>query len=380
MMKGRFSKRIFLIAPAALSLLAAIDAGLLRLGWVMPLPHPDLLLVHGPLMVGAFLGTLVSLERAVAIKRGWAYAGPLSTAVGGLWLILSPTAQSPRFLYLAGSLVLVVITVIFFRRQPTLYNACVASGALAWTAGNGLWSLGWPYYVVVPFWMGFLLLTIAGERLELSRLLRLSTTSRVLFNFSSGLFVAGLILAAVGFVAEPEARIVFGATNEVYSSVWFGRGTRLMGAGLWLTGLWLVYYDMARRSLRKEGLPRFMGVSLLLGYGWLIFSGLLWTVYGPLVAGPAHDAVLHTFFLGFVFGMIFAHAPVIFPAVLKRSLDFHPVFYTHLALLQIGLMVRIGGDLTDWFQVRSWGGMANALALVLFLANTVYRVLKGRPL
>jgi hypothetical protein len=346
----------------------------------MPLPHPDLLLVHGPLMVGAFLGTLVSLERAVAINRNWAYAGPLATALGGLWLILSPTAMSPRFLYLAGSVVLVVITVIFLRRQPTLYNACVALGACTWTAGNGLWALGWPFFVVVPFWMGFLLLTIAGERLELSRLLSLSTTSRFLFNFSSGVFVAGLILAAMGFVAEPEARIVFGATNEVYSSVWFGRGTRLMGAGLLLIGLWLVYFDMARRSLRKEGLPRFMGICLLLGYGWLVFSGLLWTVYGPLVAGPAHDAVLHTFFLGFVFGMIFAHAPVIFPAVLKRSLDFHPAFYTHLALLQIGLLVRISGDLTDTFQVRSWGGMLNALALVLFLLNTVFRVLKGRPL
>ena len=38
--------------------------------------------------------------------------------------------------------------------------------------GNGLWLAGRPIYAVVPWWVGFLVLTIAGERLELSRVLR----------------------------------------------------------------------------------------------------------------------------------------------------------------------------------------------------------------
>lgn len=42
-------------------------------------------------------------------------------------------------------------------------------------------------------------------------------------------------------------------------------------------------------------------------------SGALALMAGQQVAGPLYDAMLHTFFLGFVFGMIFGHAPIIFP-------------------------------------------------------------------
>lgn len=374
------NKRFFLIAPAVLSLIAALDAGLLRLGWVLPLPQADLLLAHGPLMVCAFLGTFISLERAVAINRPWAYAAPLLTGPGGLWLIAAPTAATPRLFFLVGSICLGLVSAIFFRRQPTLFNASVALGALGWVLGNGLWFLGWPLYAVVPFWMGFLLLTIAGERLELSRLLSPSVASRTMFTLSIGAFLTGLFLTAFGFASETDARVVLGMDHDVFTSERFDLGARFLGAAMLGSGLWLLYYDMARRSLRKEGLTRFIAVSLLLGYGWLVLAGFLWLFNGAVVGGAAYDGMLHVFFLGFVFGMIFAHAPIIFPAVLKRSLDFHPAFYTHVVLLQIGLLVRVGGDLSGWFQARSWGGMLNALALVLFFGNTAFRVLKGRSL
>ena len=32
-------------------------------------------------------------------------------------------------------------------------------------------------------------------------------------------------------------------------------------------------------------------------------------------AGPRYDAMLHSIFLGFVFSMIFAHAPIILPTI-----------------------------------------------------------------
>ena len=37
--------------------------------------------------------------------------------------------------------------------------------------------------------------------------------------------------------------------------------------------------------------------------------------------------------LGFVFSMVFGHAPIIFPAVLRVAVPYHPVFYVPLALL-----------------------------------------------
>jgi metal-sulfur cluster biosynthetic enzyme len=53
--------------------------------------------------------------------------------------------------------------------------------------------------------------------------------------------------------------------------------------------------------------------------------------------GPQYDATLHAFFLGFVFAMIFAHAPIIFPAVLGARMAYRPLFYAHVVLLQLTL-------------------------------------------
>jgi hypothetical protein len=90
--------------------------------------------------------------------------------------------------------------------------------------------------------------------------------------------------------------------------------------------------------------------------------------------GPSYDALLHAFFLGFVFAMIFGHAPVIFPAVLGVSMAYLPRFYAHLVLLHLTLLLRVVGDLVGWLPGRQWGGLLNALVLLLFLANTIASV------
>ena len=59
------------LALAILALLAALWAGLMRLGWRLPALTPSLALAHGPLMISGFLGTLITLERAVALKQKW---------------------------------------------------------------------------------------------------------------------------------------------------------------------------------------------------------------------------------------------------------------------------------------------------------------------
>ena len=51
---------------AALNLLAGASGGLARLG--LPVPGPALVL-HGAVMACGFFGTLIALERAVALRR-----------------------------------------------------------------------------------------------------------------------------------------------------------------------------------------------------------------------------------------------------------------------------------------------------------------------
>ncbi|MBI3963187.1 MAG: hypothetical protein HY335_10555 [Deinococcus sp.] len=147
-------------------------------------------------------------------------------------------------------------------------------------------------------------------------------------------------------------------------------GVRLAGVGLVALALWLLRFDLARHNLRQVGLPRFTAVSLVLGYCWLAVGGILALAFGSAWAGPLYDALLHAVFLGFVMAAVMGHAPIIFPAVTGRRVPFRPVFYTHLGLLQLSLLLRLGGDLALWWPGRQWGGLLNAVALLLFLVNT----------
>lgn len=98
--------RLPLMALAGAALLAALWAGLARLGWRLPSLQPA---AHGPLMISGFLGTLISLERAVALQRRWPYLAPLLSGLGGLALLLSLPAEIALSLSVLGSLGLVVI-------------------------------------------------------------------------------------------------------------------------------------------------------------------------------------------------------------------------------------------------------------------------------
>ncbi len=351
---ARYRVPLLLLAMAAL--LAAMWGGLLRMGWRWPVLHPTLPTSHGPLMVCGFLGTLIGLERAVALQRRWTYIGPLLSGLGGLLLVAGVRGALGPLLMTLSSVGLVAAFVLIIRRQPALFTAVMGLGALAWLAGNALWLAERPLFRVVLWWAGFLVLTIVGERLELSRLLRLSALSRAGFFLAAGLFLAGLVW------------------TETDQTV----GTRLVGSGLLALTAWLLRYDIARRTVRQVGLPRYIAICLLSGYVWLGVSGVLALRFGALYAGPRYDATLHALLVGFVLSMIFGHAPIIFPAVIGLSVSFRRTFYVHLVLLHASLLLRVVGDLASWLPGRQWGGLLNVVVILLFLGNTVYAVLKGK--
>lgn len=347
--------RLPLLALAILAFLAAIWAGLLRLGWPWPSWTPALAAAHGPLMVSAFLGTVIGIERALALGRRAAYIGPLAAALGGLLLISGLSWLWGGRLLLLGSAGLAGIFVVIVRRHPAVYTVVMTLGAVAWFVGNALQVAGRPIYAVVPWWVAFLVLTIAGERLELSRVLRLSRRVIGLFAGAAAVFLAGVVL-----------------------SVWaYDAGVRLAGLGAMLLALWLLRYDLARRNVRLSGLTRFIAVCLFGGYLWLAVGGLLWLVHGGVMAGPIYDAILHSIFLGFVFAMIFGHAPLIFPSVLGRPMAYLPAFYLPLITLHLSLALRVAGDLLALPLARQWGGLLNGVALVLFLVFTGTALVKG---
>ena len=141
-----------------------------------------------------------------------------------------------------------------------------------------------------------------------------------------------------------------------------------------LLTVWLFLYDLAMKTIQREGLTKFIAASLLIGYFWLGVSGIIAVILGQLVAGPYYDAYLHTAFIGFTFSMIFGHAPIIFPGILKISMNFNHRFYLHLFLLHLGLLIRVVADLSLNWDFRLWGALISALAIILFFLNTVTSV------
>ncbi len=346
--------RVPLLVLGFFGLLFGTGAGLARLGWSMPETAASAAALHGPLMICGFFGVVIALERAVAIGRYWAYLGPLLAGVGSVAAVFGAMALAPWF-YLAGGLVLLAASLDVYRRQRALFTFTLALGAACWPIGVALWALGADVHQVVAWWLGFLILTIAGERLELSRFLPPSRFARTTFALVLAIIVAGML----------------GANRP-----W---GATVFGAGLLALAAWLLKQDIARRTVRNKGLTRFIAVCLLSGYAWLAAGGaiLTWAGGGFAPGAPAYGAAMHALALGFVFSMVFGHAAIIFPAVLRVAVPYHPSFYVPLALLHGSLLVRMAGEATGLLAWTQAGGLLNAVALAAFIASTASAVVRG---
>ncbi len=350
-------RRVILLALAGAALLAGLTGALVLLGLPMPTDTVRLAGAHGILMPLGFLGTLIALERAVALDRPWGYLSPLTSGLGAVTLIIGLPMAIGAFLLATGGALFVAMYVAFDRIERSMHTSVQAIGALAWLVAALLLVGGRPISTVVPWLAAFLVLIIAGERLELSRLSRPSEVARRTFLGAVAVFAAGVIITLVA----PDA------------------GMRLAGAGLLGLALWLARHDIARRTVRRHGVTRFVALSLLTGYAWLAVAGACWLAFGSSDGGSQYDVMLHALFLGFVISMVFGHAPIILPAVLRTPLPYRPRFYGHLALLHGGLLLRIvGGDLLG--SVTAWqaGGVLNVTALLLFVGSSAIALLGGR--
>ncbi|MBT3341496.1 MAG: hypothetical protein HN712_27330 [Gemmatimonadetes bacterium] len=367
--------RFPVLASAMALLLTGVAAGLARLDWSVPLMDtPARAGLHGGLMISGFLGTLIGLERAVALGHFRGYLGPLLTGIGGLSLIAGAPPVFAIGLITAGSALLSTALLPFLARQFTIHQTIITIGAVLWTIGNGLWWHGWPLYAVTPWWMGFLLFTIAGERLELSRLLQLSVSAYAGFLGGLSLFVCGILVKSYGQYAL--------SVLPSHGARMLGLGDAILGLGMLAIAAWLMHFDMARRALKQPGLHRYVAVALLVGYGWLAFGGavaLIAIVHpaGPdaLIVGPIYDATIHAFTIGFVLAMIFGHGPLVFPAVLGIPITFHRAFYLPLLVLNGGLLLRLLGDLIDWRTGQTWGAMISSVAILMFVVTVVSTVI-----
>lgn len=348
--------RIPMLIAGFISLMAGMYIGLARLGWQLPISSAAQFALHGPLMVCGFLGTVICLERAVAIGERWAYLAPLASACAALLLITGAAPDAGAALAVIASAILVMVSIRIFLRQHELFTFTLLLAALCWCLGCVLWICGFNPAQVMPWWMGFLVITIVGERLELSRFLRPSQGSKTLFILTLTLYFAGAIAASASAVPDFQ----------------------LLAASLILMTVWLMRNDIVRHTIRQQGLTRYIAAALICGYAWLLAAGIIGVSLPQLHAGSSYDAFSHAIFLGFVFSMIFGHAPIIFPAISKLKIPYHPSFYLPLLLLQASLLLRLSGDFLYAANLRKAGGVLHAVTIILFILVLAASVIRNK--
>lgn len=346
-MSAQRAARLALLLLGLAALAAGIAGGLARLG--APWPVTSAAALHGALMVSGFLGTVVSLERAIAVRTRLALVAPLAAGTGAIAMLAGWQLFAAAMWILAPA-GLLAASLVIVRRQPQTHTVLLAVAAATWGMGNLLF-LGGRVQPALPWWFTFLVLTIAAERLEMTRLMRRPRGAQPLFLA----ITVGLLGACVlALFDEAAGRIAFGSALVALAG-------------------WLAAFDIARRTVRLPGLARFAAVALLVGYAWLVAGGIAWAALPGM-----RDLALHALALGFVFSMIFAHAPIIVPVVTGAPVRFTPLLYGPLALLHASLLWRMveGGDA----RLRLWAAALNAGAIVLFAATLLWATMRnGQP-
>ena len=341
------SHRAWLMVGAGISLLAGLDGALLLLGVWSPVMSTRLSKWHGPLMVLGFVGTVICLERAVALGHRLAYLVPAMSGFGVI-VLLAPlpfdSARAGLALLTLAQLGLLTIYVPLWRRSHD--DAIVIQGAGAFCAAGAaaLLTTGVHVSQIVGWLACYMILTICGERLELSRL----TMAR---NRALSALCLAVVAALLVSVVSPAI------------------GWRVLGVVLIGLAVWLCHHDVARGGLRRGGQAAYIGTLLMIGYLWLATAGIVCTIQRPPTSRNGYDAVVHSLFLGFTMGMILGHAPIILPAVLQVRLEWTTWFWLPAFLLEASLLVRIGiGDGLDRSAAVQAGGTVNVLSLLTLVA------------
>ena len=216
-MPEAFNKARFpLMFLGLLALLTALWGGLLRLGWALPLLRPTLSVVHGPLMVCGFLGTLIGVERARCPGGLLALCRPALHCSGGA---LPPRRLASATVYAAGE---PGVGGYFCRHRTSATGHGNDHDAWCTAMGSGQrflarWSASGVCCLVVERLPGT---DYCRERLELSRMLRLSWFDHGMFLLAVSVFLVGLLLLPTAFVY----------------------GMRVTGVGMGALAWWLLRY------------------------------------------------------------------------------------------------------------------------------------------
>lgn len=368
--------RIALLLFAGLAALLGLAGALVRANITDSLPAAALPDSHGVLMVFGFLGTAISLERAVAYRGGanrrvhWCFAAPLLGGLGTLALLGSNLVftvfHSNRIttightiaglLWIASMAALFTIYAALYRRQPSKEVLMQMLASFVGLVGVVLWTGEVDATVLAPMWLMFLVLTIVGERVELAR--------AVFSKPHVESIVLGLCLATVPAL--------------IAQCLWPSVGYPILGLAVGALMIYMAQHDVARATWHNSGLTGFMGVCMLSAYAWGLFAAFVW-LFAPVEAGGYWtDMGLHALALGFIVTMVIAHASVIIPSVTRRPMPFHPVLWACWIILQAGLVLRLAGTIKGTQILWQVGDAFSVIGMLAMMVSVLGLVVFGR--
>ena len=242
--------RAWLLLPAGIGLLAGIDAGLLLLEVPAPVGAGHLPDVHGPLMVLGFLGTLIALERAVALRAAVGYAAPALLGLGGLALAARPAPQhrpgaAARRSRRAGRRARRTLAPPPRRPRGRRGARCGAGRTRRPAVGAG---------------------GCRGGRAAARRLRGAHHRGRAGRARPHPPARLGRTGARRGRCSRRERRRPARCSSPIPAPEPSGCRCSSWSA-------WLAPRDVARRTVRSTGQPRFCAAAMLAGYGWLAVAG-----------------------------------------------------------------------------------------------------------
>lgn len=344
--------RLPAILFAILSLFSGIWGGLSRMGMSLDIPYPNMVSFHGVLMVSGFLGTFITLERSEVLELGPGYFFALLSAAGAFIMGTGWGIEAGMAMIVLAGIGLVGMYVFTLSIQPEWHTFIMSLGGVLWFVGDIFWLQAYPFIYTANLWLGFLILTVVGEHIELSSTDHISDKQRVQAGMLSIIFMTGLLV----HILWTETGVIMSALSLIGLAIWLMKNN--------LTGV----------TVRKTGLPKFRNICLLTSFIWLVIGAVISVLYLKVPDHLYYDAYLHSFFLGFIFSIIFAHAPVIIPRLTGWQVGFYDRFYFHYLLLQASLLIRLFGDFMADSMIRELGGILNGLTIVIFLVSTVVAV------
>lgn len=344
------NKKLLYVIPGLLmltALLSGIWTGLIRVGLNLPLSQG--MTNHGAIFVCSFVTTLIFFKTIKDSGKNILLIIPLLNLLSIIPLIL----HQNKFAFTLLTLTSIAFAVYLFSETKSIKDVksvVFLLGALCLVIGNFKLFLTGFYPVAVPFWIGAILLIIFAENIHES-----FSNSRFRFLW---LTLAILLTVTVFIPFHSSGDLLLGVVLIMYSVI--------------------IPITLLLEYKKLPPLPNFFKTGFILSYFFLLITGVIYI--SGTYTGYHYDAGVHSFFLGFLFIMIFTdigsgRCLTTSHDAVTRKKYFLP--YLWIILLAVSLLVRLYADFEVNIPLRIYAAKFNGIAILGFFITHIIQKIRS---